>query len=307
MKNLQKIIIKNFKNIDNLEIDLSQNNLILINGENGSGKTAILDAIMFCVDDKSYAGNKIDGRYIRKGANFLEVSIVIDNVAYTRKIEMKEGGNSYFYKKGMFHITAHEWDKEMEELELKREYMVPSYFYSLSSKELINVVAGIKTDKIDSINKEIRKLKEENEKLLFTKEFAEKNNIPLPSNLISDLLTKNGDMIYKFTLRKEEIESRIPEELMNYDNIFVRNNKLRTNIDINDLPLNTINFSQTVIAGAKMIKKIKQDTKILLIDFGESLDKNTKTEIVNMFGNTKIFITNVDNNNLSIRMFKYNK
>ena len=68
---LKKIVIKNFKSIENLDIDISNNHIISIRGNNGSGKSSFIDAVKRAFDFKydisqntSFFGGESDNAYI---------------------------------------------------------------------------------------------------------------------------------------------------------------------------------------------------------------------------------------------------
>ncbi len=69
--------IKNFKKIKELEIT-PEDNVIVIAGENASGKTSALDAISWCLGGESFGKKKIT-KPVREGQKEAEVVMEIDN------------------------------------------------------------------------------------------------------------------------------------------------------------------------------------------------------------------------------------
>jgi len=63
---LSKLVVKNFALIKNLEIDLC-NNLNVISGETGSGKSLLMKSLKFVLGDRA------DKSYIRNGEQQLNV------------------------------------------------------------------------------------------------------------------------------------------------------------------------------------------------------------------------------------------
>ena len=68
---LEKIELKNFKNYESENINFSDK-INFITGENGSGKTNLLDAIYYLSFTKS-AFNKIDENNIKNDTNFFSI------------------------------------------------------------------------------------------------------------------------------------------------------------------------------------------------------------------------------------------
>jgi DNA repair exonuclease SbcCD ATPase subunit len=69
---IKKIILKNWKNIDNLDLDFA-NGINFIIGANGTGKTSILEAINYGLCS-SFKGIDLS-KFIKKGCNFSEILI----------------------------------------------------------------------------------------------------------------------------------------------------------------------------------------------------------------------------------------
>lgn len=86
---LKKIRIKNFKNIENETFDLTGN--VLISGENGSGKSSLLQALRYCLTDS--LTEKLSD-YIRWGESGFEIGLDLDfeNVNYSYEVSYKEKG-----------------------------------------------------------------------------------------------------------------------------------------------------------------------------------------------------------------------
>ena len=90
---IQKLIIKNFKGIENLEINFDGKNAV-ISGDNAVGKSTIADAICWILFNKS-ALNQADFEIKPKShqsdsLNILETSVEIIFVELTLKIILKE-------------------------------------------------------------------------------------------------------------------------------------------------------------------------------------------------------------------------
>lgn len=86
---LKKIRLKNFKNISDKTFDLTGN--VLISGENGSGKTSLLQAIRLCLTDSTE--EKL-ADYIKWGESEFLIDFYFDfeNIDYNYQILYKEKG-----------------------------------------------------------------------------------------------------------------------------------------------------------------------------------------------------------------------
>lgn len=77
---IQKIQLKNFRNHDNFQLDINKP-FVYIYGENGSGKTSVLESIYFCSTTKSH--RTVDEKeLIKTGEMFAQVMIKDDEQTY---------------------------------------------------------------------------------------------------------------------------------------------------------------------------------------------------------------------------------
>jgi len=89
-----RLTLQNFKNYESREFELEGS--VAITGRNGSGKTSILEAIMFALYGRNYSkGIAVDG-YIRRGEE--SVNVVLETNAFTigRRYSSKEGSTVVF-------------------------------------------------------------------------------------------------------------------------------------------------------------------------------------------------------------------
>ena len=72
MKILKEIRLYNFRNHDEFLVDLNKNTTLIV-GENGSGKTSVLEAIYICLQGKSFRA--VDEEILRRGEEFYRVEL----------------------------------------------------------------------------------------------------------------------------------------------------------------------------------------------------------------------------------------
>ena len=84
--NVLKIELQNFRNYKNIKID-KFSNLNIIIGNNGSGKTSILEAIYFASLTKTFRNNN-ELNLIKKGEQFLKVNLVLLDELTKKNIEL---------------------------------------------------------------------------------------------------------------------------------------------------------------------------------------------------------------------------
>jgi recombinational DNA repair ATPase RecF len=58
MQNVRRLKVDNFRSHMSTELDFSDRNTILVTGNNGSGKTSLLEAIHLCLRGKSFKTTK---------------------------------------------------------------------------------------------------------------------------------------------------------------------------------------------------------------------------------------------------------
>lgn len=78
---LRKIKIKNFKSIKNLEFEFPQSGMLVLVGENNSGKSNIIRAIDAICGEGWYGKEKLDDHdfYLRKRENLIDINLCFDN------------------------------------------------------------------------------------------------------------------------------------------------------------------------------------------------------------------------------------
>lgn len=77
---IQKLTLKNFRNHEFLELEFKKP-FVYIHGDNGTGKTSILESIYFCATTKSHRTND-ERELIKRNEQFTQVKIVTDENKY---------------------------------------------------------------------------------------------------------------------------------------------------------------------------------------------------------------------------------
>ena len=96
MNILKNISLYNFRNHEEFLVDLNKNKTLIV-GENGSGKTSVLEAIYICLQGKSFRA--ADENILKKGKDFYRIELEFsdgseEKIIYDGKIkEITQGGN----------------------------------------------------------------------------------------------------------------------------------------------------------------------------------------------------------------------
>jgi len=96
---LKKIKIKNFKSIKNLEFAFPKSGILVLVGENNSGKSNVIRAIDAICGEGWYGKEKLEDHdfYLRKRENLIDISLEFDNNRVLRfKPTSTDWGNKYY-------------------------------------------------------------------------------------------------------------------------------------------------------------------------------------------------------------------
>jgi chromosome segregation ATPase len=95
MIQLKKLILENFTVIDYVEIIFEGKEVIVVTGENASGKSSILDAVAICFTDRKVGDSYKD--YVQKGKEtgrvYLEAIFLNKPIVFDYKLRNKKHGN----------------------------------------------------------------------------------------------------------------------------------------------------------------------------------------------------------------------
>jgi len=129
---IQQIKLTNFKNFETSLFEFGDYNVF--KGKNGSGKTTIRDAILFCLYNQTASGGKDTNRFIKKGATSCEVELVADEHTYLRK---RSNAGSEISIDG---VVVNQKDVVLPSFEIFNSVFSVGYFNSLSEKDQRNLI-----------------------------------------------------------------------------------------------------------------------------------------------------------------------
>ena len=92
---IQKIYIRNFRNLDNVEIDFTQSPIVSLVGDNEAGKTSVVKAISVCALHDSPKSQK---GFIRTGTDKFGIGIELQDKTLITRIKAESGLNKYSIK-----------------------------------------------------------------------------------------------------------------------------------------------------------------------------------------------------------------
>lgn len=206
---LKKIRIKQFKNIENETFDLTGN--VLISGENGSGKSSLLQAIKYCLTDS--LSEKLSD-YIMWGKSEFEIELNFDfeNIDYNYLVSYKDkGGGKKLLTWKDNELKSSDASKKIKEL-LSSELLLyssiseqgQSYSILLDSPtqrlETFKSILGI-----DKIGEVVEKMKEDLKEYKVNSDLIKKEKETLES--------KKFDLMEEFELPNiEQIKSDLQEQ-----------------------------------------------------------------------------------------------
>lgn len=215
---LKKIRIKQFKNIENEIFDLTGN--VLISGENGSGKSSLLQAIKYCLTDS--LSEKLSD-YIMWGKSEFEIELNFDfeNIDYNYLVSYKDkGGGKKLLTWKDNELKSSDASKKLKEL-LSSELLLyssiseqgQSYSILLDSPtqrlETFKSILGI-----DKIGEVVEKMKEDLKEYKVNSDLVKKEKETLESKkfeLMEELELPNIEQI-KSDLLEQETEKEKKEK-----------------------------------------------------------------------------------------------
>lgn len=269
-----KLIIKNFRNIKELEIDFNSNTTEII-GENGLGKTNTLSAITWCLfgknidDNKQFAISPIingveDNSALTTVKMVLNGTYVVERSYKDRKTSLRTGW-IIDDKENLVNITQTNYSKELEEQLVNEETFkslsnityVPNLNWKDLKKLIFDLIGDIKDDEVlirdnfTLIEQYVRKFGiEQAQKLLKETDTQLKDDIKRLETEYQTLKATKEKYVadetenQKLVARKEEIEKQLYDYETNIkalqEKILEYNNK-QTEIEKLKLELNRLN------------------------------------------------------------------
>lgn len=153
------VYMENFKNHLQMEMDFSKNELILLSGGNGSGKSSIIDSLLYALYDETANSNKADSVVNKKiGKNcFVLLKFKVDNDLYEihRYRKHKKSGNSKYLLKNGNDISGAEikdTNKLIEQIVMKKDIFFNCMLFSqLTNKPFISMSHSEQKEILDNI------------------------------------------------------------------------------------------------------------------------------------------------------------
>jgi DNA replication and repair protein RecF len=217
---LKNITLLNFKNYNDADIQFSDT-VNVFTGNNGSGKTNMLDAIHYLCLCKSYF-NPIDGQQIKTGQEIFMIQGDFDRSSKNEKISCGVKRN----QKKQFKRNKKEYDKLADHIGLFPVVMVSPYDVNLimegseeRRKFIDNVISQTDSHYLDQLISYNRILLNRN---AFLKQIAiSRKYDPALLEILDEQLVTAGDKI--FAIRKAFMDQFIP--LFNQYYIYLTENK----------------------------------------------------------------------------------
>ncbi len=167
MIELKKISIENFCNIKKTELDLSHF-VTILQGSNGQGKSAVVDAISLCISDKKRSGKMSD--YIRQGQDsshiILEAALydkpmVVDlSIAKLNNRTITYDGKTYKNTEAAEFLKKQEFDYYADLMFMLQNEEDLSQLSPVNRAEYLKKLLNFDfTDQIETVNNDIDQLK----------------------------------------------------------------------------------------------------------------------------------------------------
>lgn len=308
---------KNFKNLENLSIDFSNYNLI--SGDNGSGKSSILQGITYCLTDK--LSEKLS-EYVSWGKDYFELSLSFEHqkdiydysVRYSgsTKKELKIN-SSEFYRGGeaaakinsiinselLMYSSISEQGQSYSILLESPSERLKKFKTILGVDKLANVVEICKKE-ISEKKSEIDRLKTEVQ-ILSNKQFSYLEEFDLPNiDSISQSLTEQETQ-KDIALRNKELLNRFQQDQVAYKKEVEKQSSTITELQSKESQFSNIgsaNFDETLFSTLLLKKKeydsllteysSKKQNRLTYINRLETL-KNKKTSVEEKKNSVKIY------------------
>ncbi len=309
--------VKNFKNIKSLDVTNQLQKKFFIYGENGSGKTSLLESIAYFSNEK-YLINRKPLIYLNNGEKHFATQLNLNNKEYSYSFSLHENKNSFFInqkevtKKAIseeFNIFFFETKKINNVLNYRKQRndffdfllsKISSSFGEILSKYKKNL--KLRNEIFNSNSIDLEKIQFYNQKLKLLNEILDKKR--------NDLIAKINKSIFAFVLKHNiKISLKLDYNLIDKSNLTSDDKPLRKDDYLILVDgTNIINFSSEGLSRITLLVIIfsiyeeqltseKTNNILLLDDVFSHLDEFNSSLLLNIISNLQsmVFLTHQHN------------
>lgn len=280
---------ENVKKVKAIEI-IPKDNLVIISGKNGQGKTSVLDSIWYVLEGK--ASLKDTPMPIRKGEKKAEVTLILDDFIVTRK--WTDNDKSYLKvtnKEGL----AYGSPQELLDSFIGKLAFDPLEFAQMKEGEQRNLLLQVAEIDIDYIDKSIAELREKRrfkgqEVKLLSGEREEITTEDLPEKVISTSelnslleVTLNNNSDYNNAVAElEDCKERLSclvDEIAKIEK-WIKENNLVNVSEIKERIIKADNQNYQIMARErnKIADKKQSEAQKIYDDFSKNIEDLTKSK-----------------------------
>ena len=261
----KKLRYKNILSTGNsfTEIDLNKSNTTLISGGNGSGKSTVLDAIVFALYGKPF--RKINKPQLINSINLKELMVEIDFVIGTNQFMVRRG-----IRPGVFEIFKN--GQLVDQESAKRDYQayLEQNILKLNYRSFNQIVILGSATYIPFMELPAHARREVIEDLLDIQVFSTMNT------LLKEKVSDNKSLITENAYQKDLIESKL--EQAEEHNKSIR--KIRED-EVAKIKEKMADHIQTIENSKEAIEKIQEDIETLIATIQDKADVKKKNEKAN--------------------------
>lgn len=327
MNYLKNIKLVNFRNHDDFELNLD-NKITLIVGENGSGKTSVLEAVYICLNGKSFRA--VDGEILKHGREFYRIEL--EYIDGRKEVIIFDGGRKNIDFQGE------------KSIRLKKKHKYPTILFLPEDLHLVEASPSSRRNYFDKFFSQINE-KYYNSLLRYNRALKQRNEILKQTDVGSSSLFSWNIILAKYGAEISKIRRDLIEEINksitdyyrkiadNKDEVIIKNtaaiseseylNNLENNIQ-KDMILGYTSFGvhrddfkfyfnnkmaaysasrgelRSLILALKFIEadlvyeKLHKRAIVLLDDVFSELDQKRQKSLIKNFKNKQIILTSVD-------------
>jgi len=303
----------NFKSYEDLEFNFSENKLILLVGDNGSGKTTCIDAVLFCLYDHTTKGRGSDDIIRKRSGKNAFVSLTFQVGSDLYKVENYRKHKKFKNGKFLYKNTKLISEERTEINKLIEQLILP---FTIFKNCLLFTNLGNEKTFVEQTHSGQKQLLDRMLDLEHFDEFYEKSKIAITENQNQFKLTETS-------------VSTLDESVINYNSMLEteKNNSITIQVEKNQ-SISNIKFEQKDI-GNKITQLIPhleffQMEKDKLDDMNQRKNScdlslqhsqeifsnnfnNLKQLYKEKFENSKLYVINQFSNDLSDLQNKQNK